>query len=117
MPLPRGGKLSTPNVDKVVKHLHDNPQDKDEAIQRLREKGFRATVEEVFELDQEQKTELERTVDGDFEDICRRATIFALERGGKIEYRHEGHSPPNMMAQVYCRAGVLEAECGVIFIC
>ena len=118
MPIPHGGHLNTANVNRFVKHLHEAPDHKRQAIDKLGRQGFRATVEEFFDLDDHQRDELQRTMDSDFEDVCGRAAVFALRKGGKIEFRHEGHDPPNMTAEVYCRGSAGPAlECGVRFTC
>jgi hypothetical protein len=118
MPLPKGERLTTEGVKKLNDEVRKDPKTKREAMSELRERGFRATVEEVFELSDEQRAEMDRTMSPDFEDICRRATLFALERDGKIEFKHAGHNPPNMTAEVYCRGSAGPSiECGVRFEC
>jgi hypothetical protein len=113
MPLPKAGKLNEGNVQKLVAQMRKDSNLKDEAVGALRARGFRATVQEVFELTPQQQAEVTDALPPELEEICVRATLMAIERGGKIEYRHEGHNPPNLTVEAYCKTN----ECGVRFIC
>jgi hypothetical protein len=99
-----------------MQEIQQNPDLVEEAIRELRNRGFRAVVEEVFELNDHHRIELDIAMTEDFEPICRDACIMALRRQGTIAFVHEGHHPPNMRAEVYCKytGGV---ECGVRFDC
>lgn len=113
MPLKKVGRLNEANVQKIAAELRKDRALKDEAVGQIRSRGFRATVQDLFELTPQQQAELTEAMPPELEDIATRATLMALERGGKIEYRHEGHNPPNLTVEVYCKI----AECGVRFKC
>lgn len=110
------GRLSGCSVEQLMQQLREDSGLVAEAVGELRDRGFRAVVESVFELSDHQYRELDTTMTDEFAAICRDACIMALEHEGSITYVEERHNPPNMRANVYCSysGGI---ECGVRFEC
>ena len=104
----RGRERLTPG--KLKQHRRELEQDEDrkrEAIRELRQ-DFRGYAERNFELDDNQRRELERTPK-ELHDTCGQACATALEKGWDIELVPLRGSN-NLRVEVYCNVG---GECGV----
>jgi hypothetical protein len=114
--MPDKRKLTTCTLETLMEEVRADPALANEFADALAERGFRSVVEENFELSEHQRRELDEAMTEEFSAICRDACIMALRHDGNIIYVQEGHTPPNMRANVYCKySGAV--ECGVRFEC
>lgn len=85
------------------------------------ERGFRAVVEEIFELSDTQRARFDAVLSKDYDTICRDACLIALKTGGDIKYsvgsETEGAGPRALRANVECEGDLDELHCGVTFEC
>ena len=84
----------------------------EELTTALSERGFRAVVEDMFELSEYQRARLDAMMTPEFEAICRDACLIALKTGGSIMYSvtkvKDGGGPRPMRADVECEGDLDE---------
>ena len=87
----------------------------------LTERGFRAVVDDMFDLSDQQRARLDAVLSKEYDAICRDACLIALKTGGAIKYsvsRGKRRSePPALRANVECEGDPDELHCGVTFEC
>jgi hypothetical protein len=104
-PTGKSNRLHPVSFKQFVDRLYSNPALKAEIIAELQGLGFCDFAEKHFKLIPRQKKELDTIRDKDSENVFTSAVVAILHRQGPIELIHEGHSPPNMMMEFYCRSG------------
>jgi hypothetical protein len=112
-------RLTPQNVTSLVANARSNGG-VDKLMADLSAKGFRAVVEDMFELSDEQRAQLDAVLSKDYDAICRDACLIALRTGGPIRYtvtKAKAAGPRSLRADVECEGDLDELHCGVTIDC
>ncbi len=113
MPMPRVGPFNPRSVQALRRRLRDDEGLRREALGRVREDLY-GVVEEAFELSDRQRQEMRDQMPPVAARSVGEACAVALETGGEIEFRIRRNQPvPDLSAELYCRGGGDDIECGV----
>jgi len=113
--------LTARGLTSLMKSVRSAPGRVEELSTDLSTRGFRAVVEDTFELTDYQRARLDAVLTPEFETICRDACLIALKTGGTIRYStkraKDGEPPGILRADVECDGDLDELHCGVTFEC
>jgi hypothetical protein len=112
-------RLTPQTVTSLVENARSNGG-VEKLMADLSAKGFRAVVEDLFELSDEQRAQLDAVLSKDYDAICRDACLIALRTGGPIRYtitKAKAGGPRSLRADVECEGDLDELHCGVNIEC
>ncbi|MDQ3676435.1 MAG: hypothetical protein M3401_06470 [Actinomycetota bacterium] len=113
--------LTARSLDSFMEEVRSQDGRVEELAGALLERGFRAVLEDMFELSGQQRARLDAVLTKEFETICRDACLIALKTNGSITYSirevDDGDEPQAMRADVECEGDLDEMHCGVTFEC
>jgi len=112
-------RLTPQNVKSFVENARSNGG-VDKLMAELSAKGFRAVVEDMFELSDEQRAQLDAVLSKDYDAIVRDACLIALKTGGPIRYtvsKAKATGVRSLRADVECDGDLDELHCGVTIDC
>jgi hypothetical protein len=99
------GKLHPVSFGTFVEEIHQNSNLKAKTIAELKSLGFRAFAEKHYDLITRQKQELDTIKDPDSEKLVTDIVVTALRKNWRLELKHEGHNPPNLMIEAHFGPG------------
>ena len=107
----------------TVKSLVENARSNggvEKLMADLSAKGFRAVIEDMFELSDEQRAQFDSVLSKEYDAICRDACLIALKTGGPIRYtvtKAKAAGPRSLRTDVECEGDLDELHCGATFEC
>jgi hypothetical protein len=113
-------RLTSQSVKSVVDDVRRDRARVEKLMAELSQKGFRAVVEDMFELSDEQRAQLDAVLSKDYDAICRDACLIALKTGGPIAYtvtKAKATGRRSLRADVECDGDLDELHCGVTIDC
>lgn len=113
-------RLTPQNVKSLIEGARREHGRVDKLMAELSAKGFRTVVEDMFELSDEQRVQLDAVLSKDYDTICRDACLIALKTGGPITYtvsKAKATGPRSLRADVECEGDLDELHCGATFEC
>jgi hypothetical protein len=116
-------RLTPQRLESFMEHVRRDHSRIQDLTTALSMRGFRAVIDDWFELTPEQRAALDAVMTKEFETICRDACLVALRTGGAIRYAVRKTAdaavagPPALRANVECEGDLDELHCGVTFEC
>jgi hypothetical protein len=119
--MPQKVRLTTQSLKSVLGDVRREDGRVEKLTKAFTERGFRAVVEDLFDLSDQQRARLDAVMTKEYDAICRDACLIALRTGGDIKYSvgagAEGVGSGALRANVECDGDLNELHCGVTFEC
>ncbi|MET0486240.1 MAG: hypothetical protein ABW216_11135 [Candidatus Rokuibacteriota bacterium] len=114
-------RLTPQSLKSVLEDVRRDHGRVERLTKALTERGFRAVVEDMFDLSDQQRAQLDAVLSKEYDTICRDACLIALKTGGAIKYAvssgKERTGVQALRANVECEGDPDELHCGVTFEC